>query len=284
MQLSIYSSKLLRGIILTAITIFIIQLKLSGELNFLVSPVIKTIIGVSIIPLCIISLTTLLLSIFKFKRCANNHDHHEHVHEHIEDDGHNHLDHKSLWYKLTIGLMLIFIVLSYTWHPSTLGTNMISGQNSLIGSNSSALSPPTASSSNQLTSTGGNGTSEAYIAFKYNQNPNNFIGKQFNLIGFVYHPYGMPKNQFILTRFFIFCCIADAIPIGTPVEISNAEQFNSDTWVQLSGKIKTENLPILNQLEPTSSWVPIGKNQPVIIANSIKAIPVPKQPYLVPNF
>jgi uncharacterized repeat protein (TIGR03943 family) len=283
MQLSIYSSKLLRGIILTAITIFIIQLKLSGELNFLVSPVIKNIIGVSIIPLCIISLITLLFSIFKFKRHAMTYDDHEHVHEHNVDDGHNHLDHKSLWYKLTIGLMFLFIILSFTWHPSTLGTSMISGQNSSIGLNNPALSSSTASSSNQLISTGGKGTSEAYIAFKYNQNPNNFIGKQFNLIGFVYHPNGLPKNQFILTRFFIFCCIADAIPIGTPVEISNAEQLKSDTWVQLSGTIKTENLPILDQLEPTSSWVPSGKNQPVLIANSIKAIPVPKQPYLVPD-
>lgn len=281
MQLSIHSPKLLRGAILAAITLFLIHLKLSGEINDLVSPIVAAIIGIASIPLSVISLTTILSSLLKFKPLVSGHENGHSVHEHGEGDGHTHLDHKAFWYRLTIGLMVLFIVLAATWHPSALGTNMISGQTSSLTLNSSSPSQP-ASSGSEAINTVGKGPTQADLAFKYNENPKSFIGKSYTLMGFVYHPNDLPKNQFILTRFYIFCCIADAIPIGITVESPNANEFKSDSWVQLSGTLQTETLPALEQLEPTS-WVPRDKGQPVLIAHSIKAIATPSKPYMVPG-
>ncbi|WEG13672.1 TIGR03943 family protein [Pullulanibacillus sp. KACC 23026] len=282
MQFSIDSSKLLRGFILTAISIFLIHLERSGAIHFLVSPIMTTVIGMAVIPLSVISIMTLVSSLLKLKTIACTHEI-VNPHEHEEGEGHHHLDHKSFWYRLTIGLMLLFIVLAVTWHPSSLGTNMISDQTSSMGSNLSTVSQSTSASGNQLISTERKGPTQATIAFKYNQNPKRFIGKSFNMIGFVYHPSGLSKNQFILTRFFIFCCIADAIPIGVAVESPHAAQINSNTWVQVSGILQEEELPVLEQIEPTASWVPRDNNQPVLIAHAIKSIPVPSQPYMVPG-
>lgn len=69
----------------------------------------------------------------------------------------------------------------------------------------------------------------------------NFIGREVNLKGFVYRPTGLTDHQFMVARFEISCCAADAVPSGLIVEWPDSSLYKNDTWVEVRGKIQQEN-------------------------------------------
>lgn len=66
----------------------------------------------------------------------------------------------------------------------------------------------------------------------------NFVGKRMELSGFVYRQDGMKDNQFVVGRFAISCCSADASPFGVLVEYDRAKSWANDTWVKASGTLQ----------------------------------------------
>jgi uncharacterized repeat protein (TIGR03943 family) len=69
----------------------------------------------------------------------------------------------------------------------------------------------------------------------------NFIGKKIEMSGFVDRPEGVKDNQFVVARFAVSCCSADAAPYGVLVEFDNSRNFAKDSWVKVTGTIgKTE--------------------------------------------
>jgi putative membrane protein len=65
-----------------------------------------------------------------------------------------------------------------------------------------------------------------------------FVGKKIELTGFVYRQDDMKDNQFVVGRFSIQCCSADASPFGLLVEYDRAQSFQNDHWVTVTGTIK----------------------------------------------
>ncbi|WP_282940426.1 TIGR03943 family protein [Paenibacillus sp. RC67] len=65
-----------------------------------------------------------------------------------------------------------------------------------------------------------------------------FIGKKMELTGFVYRQEDMKDNQFVVGRFSIQCCSADAAPFGVLVEYDRASTFADDAWVTVTGTIQ----------------------------------------------
>lgn len=65
-----------------------------------------------------------------------------------------------------------------------------------------------------------------------------FIGKKMELTGFVYRQEEMKDNQFVVGRFTIQCCSADAAPYGVLVQYDRANQFADDSWVTVTGTIQ----------------------------------------------
>lgn len=65
-----------------------------------------------------------------------------------------------------------------------------------------------------------------------------FVGKKLELTGFVYRQDDMKSNQFVVGRFAIQCCSADAAPFGVLVEYDRAANFPSDSWVTVTGTIE----------------------------------------------
>jgi putative membrane protein len=98
----------------------------------------------------------------------------------------------------------------------------------------------------------------------------NFIGKKIEISGFVYHEDDMKPNQFVVARFSISCCSADASPFGVMIESSNANLFPKDTWVKVTGIIG----------KTTYAENDIMK----IDASKIEKIPAAKDPYVYPNY
>jgi uncharacterized membrane protein YcgQ (UPF0703/DUF1980 family) len=81
-----------------------------------------------------------------------------------------------------------------------------------------------------------------------------------DLTGFVTHKqrYGV----FSLTRFYVYCCLADAIPYSVDVVPSPKQDFPDNTWLEIKGKL-----------------VRAG-NELAVQATNIKKVPKPNPPYL----
>ena len=58
-------------------------------------------------------------------------------------------------------------------------------------------------------------------------------GLELELTGFVTHPSGLEDGPFALTRFYVSCCAADAIPYSVTVGVSS--DYPDDTWLHVSG-------------------------------------------------
>lgn len=96
--------------------------------------------------------------------------------------------------------------------------------------------------------------------------PDAYTGQQVNVQGFVIHLPDLPEEYFLISRFVITCCAADAYPVGLPVKLSQSRSaYAPDTWLQIQGEMSTETLGDQRQL--------------TIVANSIKEIPEPPNPY-----
>ena len=73
---------------------------------------------------------------------------------------------------------------------------------------------------------------------------------------------GQPADEFMLTRFIVSCCVADALSVQVRVVGAPPGRFREDQWVRVSG-----------------SFYPVGR-EVVVDASSIRAIPQPEDPYL----
>lgn len=69
-------------------------------------------------------------------------------------------------------------------------------------------------------------------------NVDQFIGKGIEVDGFVYRENGFKDNQFVVARFGISCCVADASVYGMLSTIENASTFKTDNWVHIKGIVK----------------------------------------------
>jgi putative membrane protein len=99
---------------------------------------------------------------------------------------------------------------------------------------------------------------------------NNFVGKKMEISGFVYHEDNMKPNQFVVARFSVSCCSADASPFGVMVESSKANLYAKDSWVKVTGTIGKTTYD--------------GNEIMKLDAEKIEKIPAAKDPYVYPNY
>jgi uncharacterized repeat protein (TIGR03943 family) len=104
--------------------------------------------------------------------------------------------------------------------------------------------------------------------FNYESDPSAYIGDDVNVIGFVYHDPRLPEGEFMVSRFIITCCVADAFAVGMTVDWPQDTQFKDNTWINVQGT--------LDIMEIGSQTVPM------VHAASIQTVSAPEQPYLYP--
>jgi putative membrane protein len=85
-------------------------------------------------------------------------------------------------------------------------------------------------------------------------------GLEIELTGFATHPSGPDNGTFALTRFYVSCCAADAIPYS--VTIGGEADYPDDQWLRVTGSLVKEDGRFL--LEPAK----------------IARVVEPKNPYL----
>jgi uncharacterized repeat protein (TIGR03943 family) len=79
--------------------------------------------------------------------------------------------------------------------------------------------------------------------------------------GMVYRSVKNGGNTFMLFRFAIVCCAADALPLAVTVKSTAADILNNDAWVRVEGIFAIETLK--------------GKQVTSITADVIQSIPQP---------
>lgn len=104
--------------------------------------------------------------------------------------------------------------------------------------------------------------------FNRSDTPAEFNGQEVSVTGFVYREPNFLAEDFMVSRFTMSCCVADAFAIGLPVTSDEAAQFTDGDWVRVQGKLEANAF---------------GENfVPVVYATSIEIIDQPAQPYLYP--
>jgi putative membrane protein len=61
-------------------------------------------------------------------------------------------------------------------------------------------------------------------------------GLRVHLLGFVSGSKDVPAGTFEVARFYVACCIADAQPVGVPVEARR--KYATDTWLEVTGSLE----------------------------------------------
>jgi len=104
-------------------------------------------------------------------------------------------------------------------------------------------------------------------AFNLRSNPDAYVGKEVDVVGFVFHPKGTPEDVFYVSRFSVTCCAVDARPIGLPVYLPGwQEEFEEDSWVRVTGSFTETEEEIA---------------EPVIVApENIEPTEQPEDPYV----
>lgn len=97
-----------------------------------------------------------------------------------------------------------------------------------------------------------------------------YVGKQMEMVGFVYREPDMAANQFVVSRLAMMCCSADSSPYGVLVESAGANALEKDSWVKIVGTIG----------KTTYRDIEIMK----LSATSIKRVEAPATPYVYPYY
>lgn len=87
-------------------------------------------------------------------------------------------------------------------------------------------------------------------------------GSRVSFEGIVTKREGQAADEFMLTRFIVSCCVADALSVQVRVVGAPPGQFEEDDWVRVSG-----------------AFYPVGQ-EVVVDASEIEPIPQPDDPYL----
>jgi putative membrane protein len=87
-------------------------------------------------------------------------------------------------------------------------------------------------------------------------------GTEVDFVGFVARPSGMPADEFMLTRFLVSCCVADALSVQTRVVGVPPGRLEPDDWVRVRGKI-----------------YPLGR-EVIVDASRVVRVARPARPYL----
>ncbi|MGH2786363.1 MAG: TIGR03943 family putative permease subunit [Actinomycetota bacterium] len=158
-----------------------------------------------------------------------------------------------------LGLLLVPVVTVAALPPSTLGAYAASRRSSFIGAGFQASASDIESGELSLIDLAGAARSPAGM-----QALSRRAGSEVKFVGFVVRDRGMPVDEFMLTRFIVSCCAADALSIQVRVVGVPPGKFTEDDWVQVTG-----------------SMYPLGRDI-IVQASDVIGVEAPERPYITP--
>ncbi len=157
------------------------------------------------------------------------------------------------------GLLLFPVVATAALPPASLGSFAASRRSSFVSAGfASSVDDVAAGELSLVDVAGALRSGEAMRALVER------AGERVSFIGFVDREPGMPADEFVLTRFLVSCCVADALSVQVRVVGAPPGEFAKDDWVRVSGNI-----------------YPLGR-EVIVDASEVVGVPRPKRPYLTP--
>jgi putative membrane protein len=198
---------------------------------------------------------------------GHSHAHNHGEHPHDERD-HNHAhDHSHALTLSGLLLMALPIILGILVPPQPLGAAAMANRDVNVSLQNTGL-PAAVRKAEQTNSTDRN-ILDWLQTFAGAQDPaHDLAGQPAKVVGFVFRDKRFGPDQFMVARYVVTCCVADATVAGIVVQSPQAASFAADQWVEVSGtfepgKLGTEELPVLS-------------------AKSVAEAEIPAQPYLYP--
>ncbi|MCA9965927.1 MAG: TIGR03943 family protein, partial [Anaerolineales bacterium] len=102
--------------------------------------------------------------------------------------------------------------------------------------------------------------------FQRSGDPAALAGQRADVIGFVYRDARFGADEFMVARFTVSCCVADAAPVGLVVRWPDGADLPTDQWVEVQGRFE---VGVFN-----------GRSMPILVAETITKTKQPPQPYL----
>lgn len=258
MKMTLGTQRTIQAAILAALGLFILQKIWSGQLFWYINE------RFHLLTLCAaLGLLALALFIFFQRRGAG-------AHSHTEENGqpHEHAHDQSplpTWALVAVAFPAI-VALLIPARP--LGASVLANK----GVNT--IAPLTAGGANspkpvKLNIASTDRTIIDWVrAFNYESDPTVYTGQLADVVGFVYHDSRLGVGQFLVGRFTLTCCVADATAIGMAVAWPNEASLADNTWVRVRGPVKATTID--------------GQPLPLIQATVVDLVPEPAQPYLYP--
>lgn len=177
------------------------------------------------------------------------------------DQDHAHHAHAFSWGG--VALIGILIALGLLVPPKPLGASAMGNRQVNLGTLASSQG-----NSIMATKVGEKNILDWLVAFQNTPDPAAFTNQPAHLIGFVYRDDRFEGESFMLSRFVVSCCVADATAIGLIVHSPLAASLPGDQWVEVSGHFEPGQFS--------------GKPTPILITEAITRTTAPNQPYLYP--
>jgi putative membrane protein len=95
-----------------------------------------------------------------------------------------------------------------------------------------------------------------------------YEGKKVTTTGMAYWDQQLPENSFFCYQLLMFCCAADAKPIGIVVEYDKPKTVEKGGWVKVEGTVGFTTFQ--------------GQRFTKITAETVSSTDTPKDPYLFP--
>jgi len=187
---------------------------------------------------------------------------HDHIHDHSHDQDHSH-ERLPIWGLVIVALpvLLGLIVPAKPLGSAAIANRGVNTSASLVASGSTKAATLDMSPEDR-------NVLDWVRAFNFSSDPQTFVGQSADVIGFVYHDKRLGETQFLAGRFTVNCCVADAMAIGVVTEWADSKTLADNSWVRVRGTIKVAEVD--------------GKPIPLIVAESVEAVPPPELPYLFP--
>lgn len=108
------------------------------------------------------------------------------------------------------------------------------------------------------------------VIFEISNFPQDYVGKEIELTGFVVKAPAFPDTHMALARYVVVCCTADAAPYGLLCTSNSKEQYAEGTWLKIHGTIKLDTHQ--------------NKSTPVITIAKADLVEKPDRPYVYPGY
>jgi putative membrane protein len=240
-----------QGFVMILLAVFLLQKILAGKLDWYIHE--------RFMPLTVLAVLVLLvIGVAVFRAARNTPEPDDHIHE----EGHDHKHTFSGW-GLVIAMLPLVIGVLIPAQPLT--------SNAMSGKGVSSAAPAAAGGLTVVRfdqAADDRNILDWIRLFNSGESAGTYLGQNASVIGFVYHDPRLKAGQFLVTRFAIVCCTADAFAIGMVVDWSKSASLPDDQWIKVKGAVQSTQLD--------------GETLPLIQASSIEPVQPPDQPYLFP--